>query len=280
MRHSSPVSTEAIQAKPVPSRRYCLMADWNPDLYLKFEKERTQPARDLLFRIAKNNPARIIDIGCGPGNSTIELKKRWPNAFILGIDSSENMINRARHDYPQLEWKVYDANDDLSPLGKFDVVFSNAAIQWMPNHKELLKRFFSILNDNGVLAVQIPNLTYMPIHVAVQETAQEDIWLNYFGNMGDGLEYHELTFYYDALCSLAKDINLWETHYHHVLPGHEAIIEWYSATGMRLYLEKLTGEEKERFLQSVLAKIRERYQVQTDGKVLFPFRRLFFIAYK
>jgi trans-aconitate 2-methyltransferase len=255
------------------------VSGWNPDLYLKFEKERTQPVKDLIFRIEKENPARIIDIGCGPGNSTIQLKKRWPDAFILGIDSSTEMIDRAKRDYPQLEWRVYDANNDLSPLGKFDLVFSNAAIQWMPNHKELLKRFFGILNDNGVLAVQIPNVTYMPVHLAVQETAKGR-WSDYFAGIDDGLEYHELTFYYDALCSLARCVDLWETHYHHVLPGHEAIIEWYSSTGMRPYLEKLTGEEKQRFLQSVLAKIREGYKVQEDGKVLFPFRRLFFVAYK
>lgn len=190
------------------------------------------------------------------------------------------MINRAILDYPQLEWKVSDATKDLSPLGKFDLVFSNAAIQWMPNHEELLKRLFSILNDNGVFAVQIPNTTDMPIQVAVQKTAKEDPWFDYFGKIDDGLECHELTFYYDVLCPLAKRIDLWETHYHHVLPNHEAIIEWYSATGMKPYLEKLTDEEKQRFAQSVLAKIQKSYKVQDDGNVLFPFRRLFFIAYK
>lgn len=256
------------------------MSEWNPDLYLKFKKERTQPVKDLISRIEKDNPARIIDLGCGPGNSTIELKKRWPDAFIIGIDSSENMINRAKLDYPQLEWKVYDTTKDLSPLGKFDLVFSNAAIQWMPNHEELLKRLFGILNDNGVFAVQIPNTTYMPIQIAIQKTAKEEPWFNYFGKMDEGLEYHELTFYYDLLCPLAKRIDLWETHYHHVLPNHEAIIEWYSATGMKPYLDKLTAEEKQSFTQNVLAKIQKSYKVQDDGNVLFPFRRLFFIAYK
>ncbi len=256
------------------------MSEWNPDLYLKFGKERTQPVKDLIFRIEKDNPARIIDIGCGPGNSTIELKERWPDAFIIGIDSSENMINKARHDYPELEGKVCDANKDLSALGKFDIVFSNAAIQWMPGHKELLRRFFNMLDDRGVLAVQVPNVTYMPIKEAVQNTAKEDTWYDYFKGMDDGLEYHELTYYYDVLCSLAKNIDLWETRYHHVLPGHEAIIEWYSSTGMRPYLDKFTGEEKQRFKQGVLSKIRGSYRVQDDGSVLFPFRRLFFVAYK
>jgi len=253
---------------------------WNPDLYLKFEKERTQPVKDLIFRIEIKNPKRIIDIGCGPGNSTIELKKRWPDAYIIGIDSSENMITRAKRDYPQLEWKVCDANNDLSSLGSFDIVFSNAAIQWMPNHKELLKRFFSMLNDDGVLAVQVPNPAYMPINVAVQKTAEEDIWLDYLKDMEEVLEYNELTFYYDVLCSLSENIYLWETHYNHILSGHEAIIEWYSSTGMRPYLEKLTDEDKRRFIQSVLLKIRDSYKVQNDGNVLFQFRRLFFIAYK
>lgn len=152
------------------------MHEWNPDLYLKFEKERTQPVKDLISRIEKDNPERIIDIGCGPGNSTMELKKRWPGAFIVGIDSSENMIKKAKLDYPQLEWIVFDANEDLSPLGKFDIVFSNAAIQWMPGHKELVRKFFGMLNDDGVLAVQVPNTEYMPIRAAIRETADEDVW--------------------------------------------------------------------------------------------------------
>jgi trans-aconitate 2-methyltransferase len=256
------------------------MSEWNPDLYLKFEKERTQPARDLVYHIKKDKAARIIDIGCGPGNSTIELKKKWPDAHIIGIDSSVNMIHKAKLKYPELVWEIIDANNDLSPLGSFDIVFSNAAIQWMPNHEKLLPRLFNLLNDGGVLAVQVPNTTHMPITAAIHKTTNEERWKDRFKSMDNSLTEHALAFYYDVLCSLSPNIYLWETHYHHVLSGHEAIIEWYSSTGMKPYLEILNSEERLLFIQSVLRKIRRSYKKQMDGMVLFPFRRLFFIAYR
>jgi len=257
-----------------------VMSVWNPDLYLKFEKERTQPARDLISRIEKDNPKRIIDIGCGPGNSTRELKKRWENAHIIGLDSSQSMIEKAKMDYPELEFIVCDASGDLSSLGLFDIVFSNAAIQWIPDHKELLGKFFSMLNNNGVLAIQVPNTTYMPISVAVHKTAAEERWQTKFKNMNEGLHYKDLGYYYDVLSSLTKEIYLWETHYYHILSNHEAIIEWYSSTGMKPYLEKLSDREKDEFTKSVLSKISKEYTIQNDRNVLFQFRRLFFIAYK
>jgi trans-aconitate 2-methyltransferase len=256
------------------------MSEWNPNLYLKFEKERTQPVKDLISRIEKDNPTRIIDIGCGPGNSTRELKKRWGNAHIIGLDSSQNMIKKAKVDYPDLEWIVCDASGDLTSLGSFDIVFSNAAIQWMPDHKGLLEKLFGMLNNNGVLAIQVPNPTYMPISVAVHKTAAEERWQIYFKNLDNGLQYEDLCYYYDVLSSLAKEIYLWETHYNHILSSHEAIIEWYSSTGMKPYLEKLSDREKEEFTKSVLLKIIKEYIIQNDGNVLFQFRRLFFIAYR
>ena len=103
------------------------MIDWNPDLYLKFGKERTLPSKDLISRIGLENPARILDIGCGSGNSTNELKKRWPNAEIIGIDNSSTMIEKAQLLYPEIDFRLMDATEDLSSLGKFDIVFSNAA---------------------------------------------------------------------------------------------------------------------------------------------------------
>lgn len=129
--------------------------DWNPDLYLKFGKERTQPSVDLVSKIELINPSNIIDIGCGPGNSTQILYQRWPNSKILGIDNSEAMIKKAKQDYPSQEWELIDAEKKVIQ-GKYDIVFSNATIQWIPNHYELFKRLKSNLYENGVLAVQLP----------------------------------------------------------------------------------------------------------------------------
>lgn len=257
------------------------MSEWNPDLYLKFEQERTQPVKDLIFRIKKGNPKRIIDIGCGPGNSTSELKKRWPDAYVVGLDNSEAMLEKAKKNYPDLDWVLGDANKDLSFLGKFDIVFSNAAIQWMPDQNELLIRLFSMVNGDGVLAVQIPNPGKMPISIAVHKSAQEYKWRDYFTTINDGMYYEELSYYYDTLSALTNVIELWETQYNHIMPDHRDIIEWYKSTGMKFFLDKLPGQKvKDDFADDILAKIQMEYEQQKDGNILFPFRRLFFIAYK
>ena len=145
------------------------MLDWNPDLYLKFEKERTLPAKDLISRIEIVNPKRILDIGCGSGNSTHELKKRWPNAEIVGIDNSKSMVEKARSLYDDTKFILMDATEDLSPLGKFDIVFSNAAIQRIPDHENLIKSFYDLLNDKGVLAIQLPLIDEVEAQKALYE---------------------------------------------------------------------------------------------------------------
>lgn len=160
------------------------------------------------------------------------------------------------------------------------ILFFLAAIQWIPDHKRLMINLLNILKENGVLAVQVPNTSYMPIRVAIKNTAREDKWQEYFNNMDNDVYYEELDFYYNVLISEVKEIELWETRYNHVLPGYKAVIEWYSSTGMRPYLEKLDEREQKEFTESILTKISSEYKLQKDDKILFPFRRLFFIAYK
>lgn len=257
------------------------MSDWNPSLYLKFEKQRTQPSIDLISRIEKQNPASIIDIGCGPGNSTKELKRNWPTAQVIGLDSSPNMIEKAKQQMPDLEWVLADAGADLNYLGKFDIVFSNAALQWIPDHDNLLPRLFSLLNENGVLAVQIPNVSDMDINIAVHNIVKDVKWQKYLSSCKEDLFYHTPDYYYDILSHLTKEIYLWETYYYHTMVSHSQIIEWYSSTGMRPILDKLPSEAlKNEFLSEVLTEIQKKYKVQKDGSVLFPFRRIFFTAYK
>ena len=131
--------------------------NWNSEQYLKFKNERTQPAIDLANRISVQNPKKILDIGCGPGNSTEVLRRKYPDAYILGVDKSEEMIKTAKEKYPNLDFQICDAGAELSKLDHdFDIVFSNACIQWVPNHPQLLREMLGLLNENGVLAVQIP----------------------------------------------------------------------------------------------------------------------------
>jgi trans-aconitate 2-methyltransferase len=132
------------------------MKDWNPGQYLKFRSERTQASFDLVGRINIDFiPKDIIDVGCGPGNSTQVLQERWPSANVIGLDSSKNMINKARAEYPDMNWHVADIVT-YDTKQKYDLVYSNATIQWIPNHEKLFKKMSALLNDNGVMAVQIP----------------------------------------------------------------------------------------------------------------------------
>ncbi|MBN2462698.1 MAG: methyltransferase domain-containing protein [Dehalococcoidia bacterium] len=157
------------------------MNDWNPQQYLKFKSERTQPSIDLVARIMVNDPETIIDIGCGPGNSTQILRRRWPNADIVGLDSSQKMIEKAREDYPSQKWMVGDAAD-LGTNQKYDIVFSNATLQWVPDHDVLIPRLFNRVNKNGVMAVQVPANNESAIHKALLGVARsQKMERTYFG---------------------------------------------------------------------------------------------------
>ena len=152
------------------------MSEWNSEQYLKFKNQRTQPAIDLVKRIEINNPQKILDIGCGPGNSTNVLKNEFPKAHILGIDSSENMIKKARETYSDIEFKVMDITDENQDIENIDIIFSNACFQWIPNHKEFIPMIFSKLNKGGVLAVQIPMNFQEKLFMIINETVNDDKW--------------------------------------------------------------------------------------------------------
>lgn len=256
------------------------MTTWNPDLYLKFEAERTQPAIDLAARIDLTAPARIIDIGCGPGNSTRVLRERWPAAQVSGLDRSPEMIAKARQACPQGEWITADAAR-WSPDALYSLVFSNAALQWIPDQRALLPRLFAAVEPGGALAVQVPANTDSPLYQAVQRVAQRPPWQERLAGCDQALTYRDAAFYYDILSSLSSRVSLWDTTYYHVLASRQGLIEWYSSTGLRPYLERLAENDlQQAFKREILAECQAAYPLQQDGKVLFPFRRLFFIAYQ
>jgi len=255
------------------------MSDWQPNLYLEFGKERTQPSIDLVTRIDVDNPKRIIDIGCGPGNSTAVLKARWPQAEIVGLDNSPAMIDNARLKYPAIDWLCADAAGDLSALGKFDIVFSNAAIQWMSEQETLLPKLFGLLNRGGVLAVQVPCTEHMPIHTELEKLATTVQWEARFADMASSYSTHQADFYYDTLCNLTADIDLWETRYFHIMNTLADIVKWYSGSGLRPYLDCLPDlPSRTGFLKAYENLLKRDYPVQANGKILFPFTRIFFIA--
>lgn len=255
------------------------MSDWQPGLYLEFGKERTQPSIDLAAKITVENPKRIIDVGCGPGNSSAVLKARWQNAEITGLDNSKSMIDEAKAKYPSINWVYADASGDLSGLGKFDVAFSNAAIQWMPEQEKLLANLFGMLNKGGVFAAQIPCVMNMPVHIELTGLAESDKWKEKFKDKASSYEIHAAEFYYDILCGLTSEIDLWETRYFHIMNTHADIVKWFSASGLRPYLDCLRDKAaREEFLSDYESALKKVYPKQADGRILFPFTRIFFTA--
>jgi len=252
--------------------------DWNVELYLKFRNERTQPSIDLVSGISVESPKSIIDIGCGPGNSTQVLAGRWPAAGITGLDNSPSMIEKAKKDYPSQEWILADVMDVDSSV-KYDIVFSNATIQWIPDHKQLIDAMWKLVNDNGALAVQMPLYNAMPVCGAV-ERAASGRWPQ-LDSVMEIFTFHEPGYYYDVLSFLSEKVNMWVTDYLHIMDSHKSILEMIKSAGLKPYMDRLKSEDdKHEFESEVLRNIKEAYPAQENRRVIFPFKRLFFIAYK
>lgn len=256
------------------------MADWNAEQYLKFEQERTLPSKDLIQRIALDAPQRIIDIGCGPGNSTAALYARFPRAWIMGIDNSPAMIETAAAQYPHLHFQLCDAACGFDGLGSaFDLVFSNACIQWVPDHPALLRNMMGLLRPGGVLAVQTPMNYAEPIHQIIGEVAGSARWKKYFDS--PRIFYNlKPAAYFDLLSEIASDFQMWTTTYYHRMPSHQSIMEWYRGTGLRPYLNALDREQRACFEAEIFREVQKAYPVQANGEVIFRFPRLFFTAVK
>jgi trans-aconitate 2-methyltransferase len=254
------------------------MIQWDSELYLRYEQERTQPSLDLAGKIPLAAPEEIIDLGCGPGNGTRVLRQRWPNAHITGLDSSPAMIERAHQSATDVDWKVGDIQS-WSETDRFDLIFANASLHWVADHQTLMRRLMAALKPAGVLAFQVPALYNQPAAQAVNDLAKSSSWQPYRLQEKYTLCVHQPGAYYDWLVPLSKRLQIWETVYFHELENHHRMIEFYSSTGLKPYLEGLSSEDlRDRFKAEVLDVYRMLFPTQPNGKVLFPFRRLFVIA--
>lgn len=255
-------------------------AGWDAAQYLKFERERTQPARDLASRIELGSAQRLVDLGCGPGTSTAVLRARWPSASCTGVDSSEAMLETARRSDPAVVWQVGDIRD-WSSNQPVDLIFSNAALHWVPDHDRLLPRLMAQLRAGGALAVQMPANSDEPYQRAAEQLRHREPWARYLDAARSEFGVWSLDAYYDLLAPLSTRVELWETLYVHVLDGPRAVVEWTTGTGLRPWLARLpSDDDRRRFLEAYLGEIEAGYAARPDGRVLFPFRRRFFVAYR
>jgi trans-aconitate 2-methyltransferase len=252
---------------------------WSAEQYGKFESERNRPAADLIARLPTRNVASVADLGCGPGNSTELLRAQYPDADIIGMDSSEDMIRAARERMPDIRFEL----DDIATWkeeGAFDVLFANAALQWVPDHRALLPFLMARLTPGGTLAVQVPDNLDEPTHVLMRETAANGPWAAKQGGAAALREpRHPASWYYQVLREMTSSVDVWRTTYYHPLAGGAAaIIEWVKGTGLRPFLDPLEPDQRAAFLGLYLEAVEQAYPALPDGTVLLPFPRLFFTA--
>jgi trans-aconitate 2-methyltransferase len=247
--------------------------------YLKFAEPRLRPALDLLARVPLTNPVRVNDLGCGTGDVTRLLQARWPGAAITGVDYSERMLQQARRREPTIQW-VQASIADWQPEAPAELIYSNAALHWLPEHATLLPMLVGHLAPAGVLAIQMPRNFAAPSHTLIAETVRDGSWREQLLPLLRGAPVHEPAYYLRLLTPLAAEIDIWETEYLHVLRGPDPVKEWVKGSWLKQFLGRLEPADRVRFEADYAARLRTAYPRQADGSTLLPFRRLFILLIK
>jgi trans-aconitate 2-methyltransferase len=253
---------------------------WSAQQYLKFDDERTRPARDLLAQVPLESATRAIDLGCGPGNSTELLVERFGAAVVSGMDSDENMLAAARKRLPGVSFVAGDLAT-WQPDAPAALLFANAVFQWLPNHLDVFERLMEALVPGGVLAIQMPDNVGEPSHVLMEETAHRGPWHDLFAQHGAGRDpLPPPRAYYERLQPKSSRIDIWHTIYNHPLQDAAAIVEWFKASGLRPYLDQVGPQWRAAFEADYLARVAQAYPTMADGRVLLRFPRFFVVAIK
>ena len=254
------------------------MLDWNPALYSRYEDERTRPAHELLARVPLERAAEVVDLGCGPGNSTELLAERFRSARITGLDNSEAMLVSARQRLPRARF-VHGDIAEWAPDAAPDLIYANAALQWVPDHERLIPRLFALLAPGGVLAIQMPDNRQEPTHRLMREVAAEAPWAQAIGD-ADRLRTDLLPIggYYDLLAPQAARVDVWHTVYQHPMASAAAIVEWVRATGLRPFVDRLPAALQAGYLAEYERRVDAAYPPRADGRRLLAFPRMFIVA--
>jgi trans-aconitate 2-methyltransferase len=251
---------------------------WDPQQYAQFWDQRRRPALDLIARLRPQPaPRRILDLGCGPGTVTTLLVDRWPDAEIVGVDSSPSMLADARALLPDVTWVEGDLTT-YEPDDPPDLVFTNAALHWVPDHETLIPRLMDQVAPGGTLAIQVPDKWDQPSHTLAFELADQERWRDRLDGAIDRNPLLAEAQYLDLLLPRAADVDLWTTTYHHVLDGPDPVVEWFLGSFLRAFLSRLTEAEGREFVAQYAAAMREAYPARPDGRTVMPFQRLFIVA--
>jgi trans-aconitate 2-methyltransferase len=273
---------------------------WDAALYLRFGGERAGPFFDLLARVGAELPGYVIDMGCGPGQLTATLAERWPCATVCGVDNSPQMIEAARRLAPAAARRssgspgssgpaltshapglsfVLDDVRHWEPQSLPDVIISNAVLQWVPGHRELLTRWVGQLADDGWLAFQVPGNFDQPSHAILRAMAASRRWRLPLRDVELNRQSADPADYARLLAAAGCEVDAWETTYVHILPGSDPVLEWYRGTGLRPVLAVLDAEQATDFLAEYGEEVRAAYPPSPMGTV-FPFRRVFAVAHR
>ena len=260
---------------------------WSAAQYVTFEDERTRPVRDLLAAVPTRAARRVADIGCGPGNSTELLAARYPEAEILGLDSSPDMIAAARKRLPNIRFETVAIERWAEPgadagagAGSYDAILANAVLQWLPDHAQLFPRLAAKLAPGGSLAIQMPDNFEEPAHTLMRAIARHGPWA---GKLAAAMEarapMESARWYYELLRTACGRVDVWRTTYFHVLPGApDAIVEWFKGSALRPFLDPLDAGERASFLAQYRDAVAGAYPALPDGSALLPFPRFFMVA--
>lgn len=258
---------------------------WDPHQYSRFEAERDRPALDLLLRLPGDlEPRAIVDLGCGAGQHAALLKRRHPQAHVTGLDASAAMLEQARGLGADVDWVEGDLAT-WEPEGPLDLIFANASLQWLPDHRALLRRLTGLLAPGGVIAVQMP-LSWDTLHYRVMRRVRgEGPWADRLHERETIQALLDPADYYDALAERCEEIDIWSTTYLHALTGEAPVLEWMKGTALRPHLSALAaipGEEgpamKAAWLSALSDALSQAFPRRPDGVTLLPFPRLFLIA--
>ncbi len=250
---------------------------WNPTQYHRFADARLRPAVDLLARIPLEAPAAIYDLGCGSGRTTGLLARRWPDAWLTGVDSSAKMLEAARKDYPGIQFREADLAA-WRPEQPADLLFSNAALQWLDNHSVLFPRLLRQVKPGGVLAIQMPHNHDQPSHRAMTQAAEAGPWAAKLRPVMRQAPVADPSVYHAILAKESTRLDIWETTYLQVLEGENPVAEWTKGTALSPLLAALAEPERSAFESTYRALVAKAYPPEADGRTLFPFRRLFIVA--